>query len=185
MAKVVQGVQSRAKVVAPKSVAAQQSLAVRAGRKNQKFTVSHLNEKDFRPDGLRRYAKYRDLGMRMASNGMAVAHVIRFVPPCRPEEVSKLHYHDVDFQMIYVLKGTITTELEGQGAIKMRQGSCWLQPPRIKHAVLDYSNDCEVLEIVIPGDFKTVELTQSSGHVRQRSKLPVSLEAKKKNGRHV
>jgi hypothetical protein len=30
---------------------------------------------------------------------MMQAHVIRFVPPFRPQEVSKLYYHDVDFQM--------------------------------------------------------------------------------------
>src|SRR5712692_1975831 len=78
--------------------------------------------------------------------------------PCRPEVVSKRHYHEVDFQMVYVLKGWIKTELDGQGAIVMRAGSCWLQPPRIEHAVLDYSDDCEVLEIGLPADFKTVEL---------------------------
>jgi quercetin dioxygenase-like cupin family protein len=124
----------------------------------QAFTVSHLREEDFKSQGLRRYAKYRDLGMSAATNGMVQAHVIRFVPPCRPEEVSKLHYHDVDLQMIYVLKGWIKTELDGQGAITLEQGSCWLQPPRIKHKVLDYSDDCEVLEIVLPADFATVEL---------------------------
>jgi quercetin dioxygenase-like cupin family protein len=89
---------------------------------------------------------------------MVRAHVIRFVPPCRPEEVSKRHYHDVDFQMVYVLKGWIKTELDGQGAIVMRAGSAWIQPPRIEHVVLDYSDDCEVLEVILPADFATVEL---------------------------
>ena len=126
-------------------------------RPKQTFTASHHREEDFE-EGLRSYAKYRDLGMSRATNGMVQAHVIRFVPPCRPEVVSKRHYHEVDFQMVYVLKGWIKTELEGQGAIVMRAGSCWLQPPRIEHAVLDYSDDCEVLEIVLPADFKTVEL---------------------------
>src|SRR2546421_5459966 len=115
------------------------------------------SEEDFE-GGLRRYAKYRDLGMAKATNGMVQAHVIRFVPPCRPEEVSKLHYHDVEFQMVYVLKGWIKTELEGQGAHVMRPGSAWIQPPRIKHKVLDYSDDAEVLEIVLPADFETTEL---------------------------
>ena len=128
-----------------------------AKRPSQIFRVSHHSEEDF-DGGLRRYAKYRDLGMAKATGGMVQAHVIRFVPPCRPEEVSKLHYHDVEFQMIYVLKGWIKTELEGQGAHVMRPGSAWIQPPRIKHKVLDYSDDCEVLEIVLPAEFKTVEL---------------------------
>jgi hypothetical protein len=30
------------------------------------------------------------------------------------------------------------------------------QPPRIKHTMLGYSDNCEVLEIVLPADFKTV-----------------------------
>jgi hypothetical protein len=123
----------------------------------QRFAVSHHRDQDFQT-GLRRYAQYRDLGMNDATGGMVQAHVIRFVPPCRPEEVSKRHYHDVDFQMVYVLKGWIKTELEGQGEITMRAGSAWIQPPRIEHVVLDYSDDCEVLEIVLPADFKTVEL---------------------------
>ena len=100
----------------------------------------------------------RDLGIAKATNGMVQAHVIRLIPPCRPEEVSKLHYHDVDFQMVYVLKGWIKSEFEGQGAIKMEQGSSWIQPPRIKHVVLDYSDDCELLEIILPAEFETVEL---------------------------
>ncbi len=126
-------------------------------RPRQSFVVSHYREEDYE-GGLRSYAKYRDLGINKATGGMVQAHVIRFVPPCRPEEVSKLHYHEVDFQMVYVLQGWIKTEFEGQGAIVMRQGSSWIQPPRIEHKVLDYSDDCEVLEIVLPADFKTVEL---------------------------
>ena len=126
-------------------------------RPKQKFTASHFREQDFQ-SGLRRYAAYRDLGISHATGGMVQAHVIRFIPPCRPEEVSKLHYHEVDFQMVYVLKGWIKSEFDGEGAIVMQTGSCWIQPPRIEHKVLDYSDDCEVLEIILPADFKTVEL---------------------------
>src|SRR5262245_47954049 len=79
----------------------------RGARPLQRFVVSHHREEDFQ-GGLRMYAKYRDLGIAQATNGLVRAHVIRFVPPCRPEEVSKRHYHDVEFQMIYVLKGWIS-----------------------------------------------------------------------------
>ena len=40
----------------------------------------------------------------------------------------------------------------------MRPGSAWIQPAKIKHKVLDYSDDAEVLEIVLPANFETVEL---------------------------
>jgi mannose-6-phosphate isomerase-like protein (cupin superfamily) len=127
-------------------------------RRPHKFVVSHLREEDFKPDGLRRYAHYRDLGVKDATHGMAVAHVIRFQGPCDPKVVSKLHTHAADFQMIYVLKGSITTQIEGHGAHTMTAGGAWLQPKNIKHKVIGYSDDCEVLEIVMPANFKTVEL---------------------------
>jgi quercetin dioxygenase-like cupin family protein len=73
--------------------------------------------------------------------------------------VSKLHFHAVDFQMVYVLKGWVKTYMEGQGETLMQEGSAWTQPPKIKHMILDYSDDAEVLEIILPADFKTVELT--------------------------
>ena len=127
-------------------------------RPKQKFSVHRYSEGAFESDGLRTYAKYRDLGILTATNGMALAHVIRFLPPFQPKVVSKLHYHDVNLQMIYVLKGWISTEVEGQGPLTMKVGDAWLQPPRCKHKVTGYSDDCEVLEIVLPGNFKTVEL---------------------------
>lgn len=121
------------------------------------FVASHHRADAFE-QGLRRYAQYRDLGIAGATSGMVRAHVIKMVPPCDPIEVSKRHFHDVEFQMVYVLKGWIKGEYEGAGVVTMREGSCWLQPPKIKHAVLDYSDDCELLEIIMPADFATVEL---------------------------
>jgi hypothetical protein len=140
-----------------KSTAASRAKPKAKVRPKQTFNANHFREEDFRADGLRTYARYRDLGMSKASNGLLQAHVIRLVPPCDPKVVSKRHYHDVDVQMIYVLKGWIKGEYDGQ-VVTMRQGGAWLQPPKIKHTVLDYSDDCELLEIVLPAEFKTVEL---------------------------
>jgi mannose-6-phosphate isomerase-like protein (cupin superfamily) len=125
-------------------------------RPKHKFVASHLEDSKFEP-GLRAYAHYRDLGIAAATGGLAQAHVIRLIPPCDPAEVSKRHYHEVDFQMVYVLKGWMKGEYEGE-VVTMREGSCWLQPSGIKHTVLDYSDDCELLEIILPAEFDTVEV---------------------------
>jgi hypothetical protein len=127
-------------------------------RPKQRIAVSHHRDEDFKADGLRAYAQYRDLGIKDATHGLAQAHVIRLLGPCDSQEVSKLHYHDVEFQMVYVLKGWVKTYMEGQGETMMSQGSCWTQPPRIRHMILDYSDDVELLEVILPADFKTVEL---------------------------
>ena len=128
-------------------------------RPKQRVSISHHRDEDFKADGLRAYAKYRDLGIADATHGLARAHVIRLIGPCNPEEVSKLHYHDVEFQMVYVLRGWVKTYMEGVGETMMQQGSSWTQPPRIRHMILDYSDDVELLEVILPADFKTVELT--------------------------
>ena len=131
---------------------------VKHARPKQRIAISHHREEDFKADGLRTYAKYRDLGFAAATQGLAQAHVIRLIGPCNPAEVSKLHFHDVEFQMVYVLKGWVKTYMEGQGETLMRQGSAWTQPPKIKHLIMDYSDDVELLEVILPAEFKTVEL---------------------------
>jgi mannose-6-phosphate isomerase-like protein (cupin superfamily) len=127
-------------------------------RPKQRIAISHHREEDFVANGLRHYAHYRDLGIAAASHGLAQAHVIRLIGPCNPAEVSKLHFHDVEFQLVYVLKGWVKTYMEGQGETLMKEGSCWSQPPRIKHLILDYSDNCELLEVILPAEFRTVEL---------------------------
>jgi mannose-6-phosphate isomerase-like protein (cupin superfamily) len=151
---------SARKVLSPKRRKAKRpdaSTAKRA-RPKQRIAISHHRDEDFKADGLRAYAAYRDLGIAEASNGLARAHVIRLIGPCDPREVSKLHFHDVEFQMVYVLKGWVKTYMEGQGETLMKEGSAWTQPPRIKHLIMDYSDDVELLEVILPADFKTVEL---------------------------
>jgi uncharacterized RmlC-like cupin family protein len=148
---------SKLRRAAARKRAGKRKRAVGAPGGRQTFVASHFRPEAFEA-GLRSYAEYRDLGIAAATKGLARAHVIKMVPPCDPAVVSKRHYHDVKFQMIYVLKGWIKGEYDGVGEMTMREGSCWLQPPKIKHTVPDYSDDCELLEIILPADFDTIEL---------------------------
>ena len=159
MAKARKKVQSRRKPASQKTKAPRRLKAkTRAkARPKQRFTLSHHREEDF-DQGLRPYSAYRDLGIAPATGGMVQAHVIRMTKPFSANEVAIPHYHDVDFQMVYVLKGSFTSEFEGQGVHTFHAGSCWIQPPKIKHTVRGYSDDCELLEIVLPANFETVTL---------------------------
>jgi mannose-6-phosphate isomerase-like protein (cupin superfamily) len=121
----------------------------------QRFAVSHLNESDFKTGGLRSYSAYRDLGIAAATNGLATGHVIRMMAPFT-EEQSQKHHHTVEFQLVYVLKGWFKNEFEGEGVHVMKEGSCWIQPPGIRHSVLGWSDDCELLEIILPAEHETV-----------------------------
>lgn len=123
--------------------------------KRQRFVVSHLDERDFKTEGLRDYSVYRDLGIAEATDGLAEAHVIRMVAPFRPD-LSERHHHNVQFQMVYCLKGWFQTEFEGFGVHRLEAGSSWLQPPGTRHTVVGWSDDCELLEIIVPAQHETI-----------------------------
>mgnify|MGYP001545237519 CR=1 FL=1 len=129
----------------------------------QHFHVSHLATSEFKGEGLRPYVVYRDLGAKQATGGLVDAHVNARGKPFDQDAVSKRHFHDVKFQMVYVLKGWNRVWFEGQGEHMMVEGSCWIQPAGIKHMVLEYSDDLEVLEIIIPAIYDTVELEGPKG----------------------
>lgn len=123
----------------------------------QHFVVSHYSEADFKPTGLRAYLDLRDLGVAKATNGIAVAHVVRAAKPWTVDGVPGPHRHKADFQFFYVLKGSQTMDVEGHGVVTVRAGDSWLQPPEIKHAVTHYSDDLEVLCLSMPAKFETVD----------------------------
>ena len=61
--------------------------------------------------------------------------------------------------MIYVLKGWMKSEFEGHGTYHDARGkAAGCSRPRIKHTVLGYSDNCEVLEVLLPADFETTEV---------------------------
>ncbi|MFQ5954499.1 MAG: cupin domain-containing protein [Kiloniellales bacterium] len=104
-------------------------------------------------EGLRPYFVYRDLGVREATAGKVLAHVIRANEPCAGP--MGYHSHQLDFQMVYMLKGSSRMYFEDVGEIEVKAGDAWFQPPGVRHEVLDYSDDFEVLEITMPADFAT------------------------------
>jgi quercetin dioxygenase-like cupin family protein len=119
------------------------------------FVVTHAQDAVFER-GLRSFFEYRDLGIRQATGGRVVAHVIRAA--AGSEFSGQPHLHETTFQLVYVLAGWIEFEYEGQGVVRLQAGSCVHQPPGIRHREVGHSPDVELLEIVMPGDFRTVEV---------------------------
>ena len=121
----------------------------------QGFVVSHAQGATFER-GLRSFYEYRDLGIKDATAGRVDAHVIRAA--AGTEFSSQPHLHKTSFQLVYVLKGWIEFEYEGQGRVRLEAGSCVHQPPEIRHREVGHSEDIEMLEIVLPAGFKTEEV---------------------------
>ena len=118
----------------------------------QGFFASHAKDAEF-TRGLRSFYEYRDLGINSATQGRVAAHVIRAA--AGQEFSSQPHLHATTFQLVYILKGWIEFEYEGQGVVRLEAGSCVHQPPHIKHRELGHSDDIEMLEVVLPAEFET------------------------------
>jgi quercetin dioxygenase-like cupin family protein len=127
-------------------------------RKRHAFLIQHFEgDGDFKNDGFRPYAWYRDLGLAKATNGMAQAHIIRMVPPCT-DEVRQRHFHVTQLQYAYILRGWMKLEVEGRGPMVAKEGTFFMLPQNIRHTVLDYSDDCEMMEVIMPADYQTVSV---------------------------
>lgn len=126
---------------------------VAAKQRAKRFSASHASASKFVKRGLRSYFEYRDLGVARASRGKVVTHVIRARPGKAPR--GEWHWHDCDVQFVYVLKGWARFEYEGIGEVLMKPGTCFYQPPRIRHRELAHSKDLQMIEVVSPAKFKT------------------------------
>jgi hypothetical protein len=124
----------------------------------QRFVINHFSgDGDFKA-GFRANSLYRDLGVEDATNGLALAHVVRANGPFPKDGVSGPHRHLIHFQFCYVLKGWQTMRVAGvEGIVTAREGTSWIQPPGIVHEVLGYSDDREILEIILPANYETID----------------------------
>jgi quercetin dioxygenase-like cupin family protein len=97
--------------------------------------------------------QYRDL-IPGRLGGRYIASHIR-IPQGGPVP-DYVHFHQVGFQMIYCKRGWVRVVYEDQGPpFVMHAGDCVLQPPTIRHRVLEASDGLEVIEIGCPAEHET------------------------------
>ncbi len=96
---------------------------------------------------------YRDLLPGRLGGRFAASHIR--IPRGGPVPDS-VHFHAIRFQMIFCVKGWVRVVYEDQGPpFVLRPGDCVLQPPRIRHRVLEASDGVEVLELACPAEHDT------------------------------
>jgi quercetin dioxygenase-like cupin family protein len=91
---------------------------------------------------------YRDL-LPDRQGGRFIASHIR-IPDGGPV-ADYVHHHAIEVQIIYCYRGWVRVVYEDQGPpFVMRAGQCVLQPPGIRHRVLEASPGLEVIEVGMP-----------------------------------
>lgn len=118
----------------------------------QEFVISRLSADDAWHVG-RAGMEYRDL-IPGRMGGRFIASHIRI--PGGGKTPDYVHYHKVRFQMIYCKAGWVRVVYEDQGPpFVLETGDCVLQPPEIRHRVLESSAGLEVIEIGCPAVHET------------------------------
>jgi quercetin dioxygenase-like cupin family protein len=111
--------------------------------------------------------RYRDLIPDRQGGSVIASHIQ--IPAGGPVP-DYVHYHKIRFQVIYCYKGWARLVYEDQGPpFVFQAGDCVLQPPRIRHRVLESSPGLEVIELGCPAEHETFadhELSLPTPHVR-------------------
>jgi len=98
--------------------------------------------------------RYRDLLPERHGGAFIASHIRILEGGPVPDYV---HYHKVRFQMIFCRKGWVRVVYEGQGEpFVLNAGDCVLQPPQIRHRVLESSRGAEVIELGSPAEHITM-----------------------------
>jgi len=106
--------------------------------------------------------RYRDLLPSRLGGRFIASHIA--IPEGGPVP-DYVHHHRIRFQLIYCVAGWVRVVYEDQGPpFVMSAGDCVLQPPGIRHRVLESSPGFEVVEIGCPAEHET--------HVDHELELP-------------
>jgi quercetin dioxygenase-like cupin family protein len=118
----------------------------------QQFVISQLTTAENWVVG-RAGMQYRDLLPGRLGGRFIASHIRIPEGGAVPDYV---HYHKVRFQMIYCKAGWVRVVYEDQGPpFVLQAGDCVLQPPEIRHRVLEASLGLEVIELGCPAIHET------------------------------
>ncbi len=116
------------------------------------FMVRHLRDSDSWVIG-RAGMHYRDLIPNRLGGSIIASHIR--IPDGGPVP-DMVHYHTVGFQLIFCYRGWVRLVYEDQGEpFILEANDCVIQPPEIRHRVLEASDNVEVIEIGVPAEHIT------------------------------
>ena len=92
----------------------------------------------------------RDTGICEGTKGVAGIQVLR-----RGQGQSPAFTHDADIHFTFVMEGTMTLHAEGQNDSALQAGGGFVIPPDVIFQYQDASDDIELLQVALRGDFIT------------------------------
>jgi uncharacterized cupin superfamily protein len=125
-----------------------------------KVAVTSAKQPDY-VEGRRDFFKYRDLGVKAASNGWMRAQLTTALTGMT--KPTGWHYHVCEGQFVYTLKGWVELAFEDGSKCRLEAGDSCFIPGGVKHNEIGTSDDLEILEVSLPGEIGTVSVDPPPG----------------------
>lgn len=117
----------------------------------QQFCRHQLKDATWKPWRIANF-KSRDTGVNAASVGMASVHVARYSGNDLPAQTVS---HDAEILFNFVMQGAMKLIIDEQHQYMLKTGEAYVIPPGMNYTIADYSQDLELLEVALPGNFQT------------------------------
>ena len=85
---------------------------------------------------------------------MASVQVARASKPKKPSSAVS---HDAEILFTFVMSGAMELKAEGQELQKLKTGEAYVIPPNLKYQISNCSPDLELLEVGLPGSFRSLK----------------------------
>jgi quercetin dioxygenase-like cupin family protein len=123
---------------------------------DNKFVISKNSEEAWvNGAGRRTFIAYRDLGMLEATNGQVNIQA-SLVRDGSQAPQTGWHYHECNYQIVYVLDGWVDMQFFEGETIRLSAGDCINIPPGQPQNEIAISDNFRALEIRSPKDIGTV-----------------------------
>ena len=134
----------------------------KTGLEAKKPTYSSVENMKFNA-GRRSWIRYRDLGVKEATQGAMSAEIMH-INDAIGSKPTGWHYHTSDMQFNYVIEGWVKFEFP-DGVITVKEGESIFIPGGTIHQELCSSEPMRLLEIFSPSAFKTIAVEAPAGSV--------------------
>ncbi|MBB5157337.1 cupin domain-containing protein [Saccharopolyspora phatthalungensis] len=104
--------------------------------------------------GRRAFARYFDLGVAGVSQGLVSTEVTKIRAGMVKE--TGWHYHDCDFQWLYITKGWLELQFEDGATRRIHENGVCFIPGGYRHNETATSDDLEFIEIFMPANPRTI-----------------------------
>jgi len=116
----------------------------------QKFVHHTVNGAEWTPFRIPGFTA-RDTGITVGTKGVAGIQVVR-----KADSTPPAAHHDADIHFTFVMEGSMTLDADGQDPRDLQAGDAFVIPPGMVSTYTSCSDDLELLEVALRGDFKTV-----------------------------